>query len=82
MLKDSRIKFCLSSLATLVAIPFVSQRLSSLIGQDLTPAIQTGAQFLAIGIGYFDYKNKISPAKADGAFSYIFNAKRAGIIHI
>ena len=34
------------------------------------------------GIGYFDYKNKISPAKADGAFSYIFNAKRAGIIHI
>ena len=82
VLRDSRIKFYLSSLISLVAIPFVSQCLSSLIGQDLTPAIQTGAQFLALGIGYFDYRGKISPAKADGAFSYIFNAKRAGIIHI
>lgn len=82
VLKDARIKFFLNSLVSLVAIPFVSQQLSSLIGQDLTPAIQTGAQFLAIRSGYFDYKDKISPAKADGAFSYIFNAKRAGIIHI
>ena len=82
VLKDAKIKFFLGSLVSLVAIPFVGQRLSSLIGQDLTPAIQTGAQFLAIGIGYFDYKDKISPAKADGAFSYIFNAERAGIIHI
>lgn len=35
-----------------------------------------------IGIGYFDYRNKISPAKADGGFSYIIKANRDGIIHI
>lgn len=41
------------------------------IGQELTSAIQAGAPLLNIGIGYFDYRNKISPAKADGGFSYI-----------
>ena len=45
-------------------------------------AIQTGAPLLNIGIGYFDYRNKISPAKADGGFSYIIKASRDGIIHI
>lgn len=81
-LKDSKITFILSSFVSLVGIPFVGQQLSSYIGQDVTNAIQTGAQFLNIGIGYFDYKNKISPAKADGGFSYIIKAKRDGIIHM
>ena len=52
------------------------------IGQELTSAIQAGAPLLNIGIGYFDYRNKISPAKADGGFSYIIKANRDGIIHI
>lgn len=82
VLKESRIKFFLSSLVSLVAIPFVGQLLSPHIGQDLTSAIQTGAPLLNIGIGYFDYRNKISPAKADGGFSYIIKANRDGIIHI
>ena len=81
-LKDSRITFFLNSLVSLVGIPFVGQQLSSYIGQDVTTAIQTGAQLLNIGIGYFDYKNKISPAKSDGGFCYIIKAKRDGIIHI
>ena len=81
-LKDSRITFFLSSLISLVGIPFVGQHLSGYIGQDVTAAIQTGAQMLNIGIGYFDYKNKISPAKSDGGFSYIIKASREGIIHI
>ena len=81
-LKDSRITFFLSSLISLVGIPFVGQQLSGYIGQDVTAAIQTGAQMLNIGIGYFDYKNKISPAKSDGGFSYIIKANREGIIHI
>lgn len=63
-------------------IPFVGQLLSPHIGQELTSAIQAGAPLLNIGIGYFDYRNKISPAKADGGFSYIIKAKRDGIIHI
>ena len=81
-LKDSRIPFFLSSLVSLVGIPFVGQQLSSYIGQDTTSAIQTGAQLLNIGISYFDYKNKVSPAKSDGGFSYIIKANRDGIIHI
>ena len=82
VLKESRIKFFLSSLVSLVAIPFVGQLLSPHIGQDLISAIQTGAPLLNIGIGYFDYRNKISPAKADGGFSYIIKANRDGIIRI
>jgi hypothetical protein len=81
-LKDSKITFLLSSLVSLVGIPFVGQQLSSYIGQDVTSAIQTGAQLLNIGIGYYDYKNKISPAKTDGGFSYIIKANRDGIIQI
>lgn len=82
VLKESRITFLLSSLVSLVAIPFVGQLMSSHVGQGLTSAIQTGAQFLNIGIGYFNYTNKISPAKTDGGFSYIIKANRDGIIHI
>lgn len=81
-LKDSKLAFFLSSLVSLVGIPFVGQQLSMYIGQDVTPLVQTGAQLLKIGIGYFDYRNKISPAKADGGFSYIIKANRDGIIHI
>lgn len=82
VLKESRIVFFLSSLVSLVAIPFVGEFLSSNIDQDFTSKIQTGASLLNIGIGYFNYRNKISPAKADGGFSYIFKANRDGIIHL
>ena len=82
VLKESRITFFLSSFVSLVAIPFVGQLLSPHIGQELTSAIQAGAPLLNIRIGYFDYRNKISPAKADGGFSYIIKANRDGIIHI
>ena len=44
--------------------------------------IPRDAQLINIGIGYFDYKNKISPAKSDGGFSYIIKANRDGIIQI
>ncbi len=82
VLKESGIKFFLSSVASLVAIPFLGQHLSQHFSQGITTAIQTGAPLLNIGIGYFDYKGKISPAKADGGFSYIIKANRDGIIHI
>ena len=82
VLKESKITFFLSSLVSLVAIPFVGQLLSPHIGQELTSVIRTGAPLFNIGIGYFDYRNKISPAKADGGFSYIIKANRDGIIHI
>ncbi len=82
VLKESKITFFLSSLVSLVAVPFVGQLLSPYIGQDITSVIQTGAPLLNIGIGYYDYRNKISPAKADGGFSYIIKANRDGIIHI
>lgn len=81
-LKDSKLAFFLSSLVSLVGIPFVGQQLSTYIGQDVTPLVQTGEQLLKIGIGYFDYKNRISPAKSDGGFSYIIKANKEGIIHI
>ena len=81
-LRDSKITFILSSFVSLVGIPFVGQQISSCIGQDVTSTIQTGAQLLNIGIGYFDYKNKISPAKSDGGFSYIIKANRDGVIRI
>lgn len=82
VLKEAKISFFLSSMTSLVAIPFVGQLLSPRIGPDAVCAIQTGAQLLSIGLGYFDYKNKISPAKTDGGFSYIIKANREGIIHI
>lgn len=82
VLKESRITFFLGSLVSLVAIPFVDQLLSEYIGSSFTSAIQTGAQLLNIGIGYFNYKNKISSVKTDGGFSYIIKANRNGIIHI
>ena len=82
VLKESRIGFYLGSLVSLVATPFVGELLSPHIGQPLTSAIQSGVQLLNIGVGYFEYRNKVSPAKADGGFSYIIKANRNGIIHI
>lgn len=81
VLKESRITFFLNSFVSLVALPFVGQLLTPYLGQDLTSAIQTGAPLLNIGIGYFNYKEKISPAKTDGGFSYIIKANSDGIIH-
>ena len=74
--------FFLSSFVSLVAIPFVGEILAQRFGSSCSAAIQTGAQFLNIGIGYFDYKNKISTTKTDGGFSYIIKAKKDGIIQI
>ncbi len=82
VLKESKIKFILSSLVSLVAIPSVEQQIAQHFSQDITSAIRTAAPLLNIGIGYYDYKNKISPAKTDGGFSYIIKANRDGIIHI
>ena len=82
VLKDSRIKFLLSGFVSLVGMPFVGKQLSSCIGRDITSAIQTGTQLVNIGISYFDYKNKISPAKSEGGFSYIIKANRDGMVHI
>ena len=82
VLKEAGIKFYLNSLVSLVSIPTVGGLLSSTFGQSLTTTIQTGVPFLKIGIDYFDYKNKISPFKTDGGFSYIFKASKDGIIHM
>lgn len=82
VLKEAKIKFLLSSLVTIVATPFVGQLLSRRVGQDLSAAIQTGATLINMGFANFDYKNKISPVKTDGGFSYIFKANKDGIIHI
>lgn len=82
VLKESRIMFFLGSLVSLVAIPFVGQKLSKYVGQDVISAIQTESQLLNIAIDYFDYKNKVSPVKSDGGFSYIIKANRNGIIHM
>lgn len=82
VLKESRISFFLGSLVSLVAIPFVGQKLSKYVGQDVTSTIQTGTQLFNIAIDYFDYKNKVSPVKSDGGFSYIIKANRDGIIHM
>ena len=82
VLTEARVSFILSSLVSLVAIPFVGQLLSPHIGSDLTSAIQTGAPLLQIGISHIDYKNKISPVKSEGGFSYIIKANKEGIIHL
>lgn len=82
VLKEAKIRFFLGSMTSLVAVPFIGNQLAPLIGPDTVSTIQTGAQLLSIGLGYFDYKNKISPAKTDGGFGYIIKANREGIIHI
>ena len=83
VLKEAGIGFFLSGVAILVATPFVSQWLAAGIGQGITPEnIQTGAQLFNIRSDYVDYRNKISPAKSDGGFSYIIKANKAGIIQI
>ena len=71
-----------NSISVIIEASFFLHLLDGHIGQELTSAIQAGAPLLNIGIGYFDYRNKISPAKADGGFSYIIKANRDGIIHI
>ena len=82
VLKEARVSFFLSSMVSLVAIPYVGQQLSQTIGPNRATAIQTGSLLLKIGVDYLNYKNKISPAKTDGGFSYIIQANRDGIIHI
>lgn len=82
VLKEARITFFLGSMISLVAIPYVSQQLAQVIGQNNFPAIETGLSFVDIGIKYIDYKNKISPEKSDGGFSYIIKANKNGIIQL
>lgn len=80
-LKADGIAFFLNALVSVVAIPFVSQYLSQHFGPSVDSIIQNGAPLLNIGIDYLSYKNRVSPAKSDGGFSYIFKAKRDGIIY-
>lgn len=82
VLKDAKIPFFLSSIACIVATPFVGQLLSPHFGPSLTATLQSGAQLLSVGAGYYNYKNKISPAKADGGFSYIIKASKDGIVQL
>lgn len=82
VLKEARIAFSLGSLSSLVAIPFVGELLSEHINPDFTSAIQTVTPLLNITVGYFNYRNKISPVKSDGGFSYIIQANKEGIIHM
>lgn len=82
LLKEAKIPFFLGGLVSLVATPYIGNLIHSHLGQDLTYAIQAGTQILNIGIGYFNYRNKISPQKSDGGFSYIIKANRDGIVHI
>lgn len=82
VLKEEKIKFYLGSLVSLVALPFVGQLLSEGVNPTVSSVIQNAAPMINIGIGYFDYRNKISPAKTEGGFSYIIKANRDGIIHI
>lgn len=82
VLKEARIRFLLGSLTSIVATPFVGQVLSQNWGPNLSAAIQTGAAAINIGIGYFDYKDKISSAKSDGGFSYIIKANKDGIVQL
>jgi hypothetical protein len=82
VLKEEKITFYLGSLVTLVALPFVSELLTNKIGSNYTSVIQTGVSMINIGVGYYNYRNKINSVKTDGAFSYIFKAKREGIIRI
>lgn len=82
-LKDSRIRFVLGNLCTLIAIPSIENAIENAlaqhIGQDFFDAVQLGAGLLQVGISYIDYKNKINPNKGDGGFSYIINARREGL---
>ena len=82
VLKEAKISYFLSSLVSLVATPFIGDIMSLCLGQGLASTIQVGAQILNIGIGYFNYRDKISPKKSDGGFSYIIKANRDGIVHI
>lgn len=82
VLKEAKIKFYMSSLITLVGIPFVGQVLSEYIGPIAGPIIQNTAPMINVGIGYYDYRKKISPAKSDGGFSYIIKANDDGIIQM
>lgn len=82
-LKDSRIRFVLGNLCTLIAIPSIENAIENAlaqhIGQDFFDAVQLGAGLLQVGISYIDYKNKVNPNKGDGGFSYIINARREGL---
>ena len=80
ILKEERIQFILGSITSLVAIPYVSRQISNIVSPNFSTCIQTGAGFLNIAIGYYNYRNKICAQKSDGGFSYIIKAKKEGII--
>ena len=75
VLKEARIRFLLGSLTSIVATPFVGQVLSQYLGANLSTAIQTGAAVINIGIGHFDYKDKISIEAKEEANNVYLTAK-------
>lgn len=75
--RESKIRFFLSSLCTLVALPFVG----SLLSHD-PDSIQLGAALLKTRLEHIDYRNRINPRTVDGGFSYIIKANRAGMIEL
>ena len=82
VLKDSKIKFVLGNLSTLVALPFVGNLITEHIGQAFSDVVQTGGPILQMAINYIDYRDKISPNKSDGGFAYIINARKNGLIQL
>ena len=82
VLREAKIKFYLSSLITLVGLPFVGQLLSESINPTAASIVQNVAPMINVGIGYYDYRKKVSPAKSDGGFSYIIKANDDGIIQM
>ncbi len=81
-LKDAKMHFIIGGLSTLIAVPFVGDLLTERIGQDFSYIVQTGSCLLQMKINYIDYKNKISPQKSDGGFSYVVNAYKNGLIQL
>lgn len=82
VLKEAGITFLLTSLVSLVEIPSVQQAMSQFIGPDLITLAQSAVPLIQIGVGCYEYKNKISPVKSDGGFSYIIKANKDGIIQL
>lgn len=82
ILKDSKIKFLLGTLSTLVSLPFVGNLISEYAGQSSSDVVQTSGPLIQMAINYIDYKGKINPNKSDGGFAYIMNASKSGLIQL
>lgn len=82
VLKEAGIIFTITSLCTLVNLPFFECQLTKHGMESLITPIKNGAGFLNVALNSLNLKSILNPHNIDRGFSYIIKANEHGMINL